>query len=149
MPGKGRRKRKRVRKQINDWLERIGAYRVLGIAVWRWLVILSFLSCIGGYAFLMIRESRNPPTSETFVAEASGMWVEEYQSESGGYTVHRIRIRQDDEDFVCSVPSEIVQLWYRLETGKSYEFSITRQRGHCYVQEATEIDELQSLGIGK
>lgn len=149
MPTEVYRKWKRWRKQITKWLDRIGSSRVFGIPVWGWLVIFFILAGIGGSVFLTIRESGNLSEPETFVAEVRDIWIEEYQGESGGYRVRRIRLKQDDKEFACHVSPVAVQLWYQLEIGKSYEFSATRTRSQCYVYKATEIDELQSFGIRK
>ncbi|MEJ2556963.1 MAG: hypothetical protein P8186_12180 [Anaerolineae bacterium] len=149
MPTEVYRKWKRWRKQITKWLGRIGFYRVFGISVWGWLVILLMLAGIGGSVFLTIRESSNLSESETFVAEVRDIWIEEYQNESGGYRIHRIRLKQDEDEFACRVSPVAVQLWYQLEIGKSYEFSAARTRSQCYIYKATEIDKLQSFGIRK
>jgi hypothetical protein len=134
---------KRQRKQ-QKWYDRFVAYRILGMAVWSWIFILFSLICIVGAIFwIRISGLNTPPTSETFVAELSDKSSMLYANESGAYTIYYVRLKKDEEWFTCEVSSVLVRLWYRLEIGKNYEFSVNWTARGCYVYEATEIDETQ------
>ena len=140
---------KRQRRQ-QKWYDRFFAYRILGIPIGSWLVILILIGFMAGVFYIfIIRESDRPPTSETFVAEVSDKDSELYANEGGSYTILRVRLRRDDEEFTCRVSPVLIRLFYRLEIGKSYEFLVNRTRTRCYIYEAIEIDETQPFGGSK
>lgn len=98
---------------------------------------------VGGFYVFTLRESASPPISETFVAEVSKRWFEQYEDETGGSIVYRVNLRRDEDEFTCTVPSLLKNVWYTLEQEKDYEFEVTRTR--CYINKATEVETEEGL----
>ena len=118
--------------------------------MWGWLLILAFLLGLPGLVFLQVNHmSSEPVTSETFVAKVSDMQVEDHSVYPKVALVYRIRLKQNDKEFSCTMGPAAIQMWYQLEIGKSYEFTITQNPNICYVNTVTIIDEPHPFGIGK
>jgi hypothetical protein len=118
---------KRKKKQVKKfWLDKILSYQIFSNPIGAWLLILSFVLCFVGLFYLFtLKEFENPSTSETLVAEISRLWVEHYDDETGGYRVYRVKLRQDEEEFTCTVPPLLIKIWHTLEQEKSYEFEVS------------------------
>ncbi len=114
-------------------------FSVFGVDPVGWLLILTFLLCFGLVAFIWVRNI-GPVKVETITAEISDLWVEEIQSDEGGHRIYRIRLKQEDKEFTCSISVTMANQLYQYESDKSYEFLVNKTPGRCLVTEAIIID---------
>lgn len=122
-------------------MERIGSYSILSIPLTNWLVVLFvFAVLFGSYFFIISQEVNNPPTSDTFVAKVSKLWIEEHESETGGVRVYRVRLERDEDEVTCTIPTIRVGVWQQLETGIHYEFAVSQTVRGCYINEAVKLE---------
>jgi len=136
-----------MRKQIPEWLERLGSYYVLGAPLKRWPAILLALVFIGGLIVLNVADNSSPTTSKAFAAEVIGLWTSDSGIKSGTVrTDYLVRLKQDDEESVCAVSPVMIQQWHQLEIGRTYEFSVTLAGRHCFIQQATAINSFDPPG---
>ncbi len=136
--------------QAGLWINEIANYRILRIAVWAWLLILTLILGLPGLMYFQVSHMLSEPViSETFIAKVSDMQVEDHSVYPKVSLVYRIRLKQNDKEFPCIMGPAAVQMWYRLEIGKSYEFTVTQNPSTCYVNKVTTIDEPHPFGIGK
>ncbi len=98
---------------------------------------------------LIINKFDEPTTSETLVANVSDMQIEDHSRGKKVELAYRVRLKQNDKEFFCTMGPAALQVWYQLEIGKSYEFTITHNSNICYVNKVTIIDEPHPFGIGK
>ncbi len=157
--GSSKNKRHKPEPEETDWywltqagfqVKKVANFRILRVALWTWLSTFVTILVVFGPIVLIIYKSSEPATSETFVAKVSDMQVEDYTSARGGSrTVYRIWLKKTDKEFPCMMGPVAVQLWNRLEIGKSYKFAITQSPNICYVNTVTKIDEPHPFGIGE
>lgn len=93
-----------------SWFNQILSYPVLKIQVGAWLLIFSLLGCIIGMFTLTIYEYSSV-TTEKFVAEVADKWTEQYEDETGGYRIYRVRLKQEEQVLTCRVSSVQMKLW--------------------------------------
>jgi hypothetical protein len=77
------------------------------------------------------------------------MYIEDHSTGKKVELVYRVRLKQNDKEFTCSLYEGQIRLWYQLEIGKSYEFTVTQTSRYCYVNNVTRIDEPHPFGIGE
>lgn len=111
-----------------------GVSSILGMHPLGWIIIFTLLAVFSGIMFLRIQDTTPPPTVETITAEVKEVWVQEYQSDSGGYRIYRVRLKQEEREFTCRLSFLISNRFPLLETGQSYQFSISRTRSRCFVR---------------
>jgi hypothetical protein len=135
-------KKKPVKKAKYFWLEKLASYPIFSIPLKNWLLIGTIFGCIFGFiGFTIYREVSHPATSETFVAEVSKIWIEQHDSDTGGFRVHRVSLKREEEEVTCTIPSIKIGIWQGLETGISYSFSVSQTVRGCYINEAVKIEE--------
>jgi len=131
------------KKQHRDpsWLKRLGSYRVFSVPVGSWLFIGVLFALLAGAFYLFILREYDAPTSQTFVAEVSNVWIQSYENETGGGIIYQTKLIRDDKELHCRVSPIQVQLWYGFEVGGKYEFEVTLTQSRCFINGVTKIDE--------
>ena len=132
--------KRKKQSSASSWLKRLGKYRILSIPVESWLIIGVLIAVLAGFYYLFIFREYGNPISETFVAEVSNVWIQSYESKTGGGIIYRVDLKRDDKKLKCRVPSIAIQLWRRLEIGKEYEFEVNWTKSKCFIKLATEIE---------
>ncbi len=131
-------------------VKKVANYHIARIAVWAWLLILTFLLGVPSLRLLQLNYMASEPvTSDTLVAKVSDMQIEDHSTGQEVILVYRVRLKQNDKEIICSLYEDQIRLWYQLEIGKSYEFTVTQTPRHCYVNNVTKIDEPHPFGIGE
>ncbi|MCP4367648.1 MAG: hypothetical protein GY797_05990 [Deltaproteobacteria bacterium] len=115
---------------------------ILGVYPAGWIFIFFLILCFGFVAFIWVRDN-GPPKVETITAEISDLWVEEIQGDDGGYRIYRIRLKQDNEEFICQLSSTIARQLHQFEAGKNYEFLVSKTPARCFITEAIILDEVK------
>jgi hypothetical protein len=125
------------------WIDRIDSYHFFGVSVGKVIGVFLLLICIFGSLslFLMITPDVPPPT-DRFIAEISRRWTEEIHSDTGGYWVYWVGMKQEDREYICRISSPHKDMWYNLEVGERYKIEVSRSWRHCYINKATKIDEV-------
>jgi hypothetical protein len=129
-----------------NWFERLVSYEILSMPIKTWGLLIIFFGCIFGFIIFMLFQVANyPPTSKTFIAEVSKIWLEQHESDTGGSRIYRVRLKREEDEVTCTIPSINISIWQSLETDISYEFSISQTLTGCYVNKAVKIEEQDSF----
>jgi len=140
-------KKQRVEK---GWIEKLNSYQIFSIPVGNWLLICTIFGCIFGFfIFTIYQEVSHPSTSETFSAEVDKLWIEQHETDTGGFRVYRVRLkREENEEVTCTVPSMKIGIWQSLKVGTIYRISVSWTARGCYINEVVRTEKPNTVELG-
>jgi hypothetical protein len=110
-------------------------------AIIKVLIVLLIFVIVVLPIYLMASAHPTPPEIQTIEAEVSRLWIEQVESDTGGFRTRRIELSQPQgEIFVCDLAPMARQVWGQLEIGETYQVAATWTGTKCYLHEATKLN---------